>query len=325
MLPSAIIIAAAMLSIAIIYKTGSSKETVLSKSKVALQEIVTGNDNGIENTGVAVSLEEETVAPSAGVELPIVWGDLGLELIRAGAIDEIKWRSLYESRGMFSGEYERLLLGENDRRIKITGDNAGYLLNLFWALGLAQSNPILIQGEMMDKRYGGPQNFASTGGWTIAKGNPMDHYSRHAFFTLTDEQQTLVEKVSENIYRPCCGNSTHFPDCNHGLAMLGMLELMASQGVGEEEMYKAALAVNSYWFPDQYATIARYLGQKGIDWQKVIPKTILGADFSSGQGFAKIAAQVTQPVERNGGGGCGVDDGQPITVPVPRQESGCGV
>ena len=59
----------------------------------------------------------------------------------------------------------------------------------------------------------------------------MNHYSMHRFIVLTPEQQALVEKVSKGIYRPCCGNSVYFPDCNHGMAMLGLLELMASQGV----------------------------------------------------------------------------------------------
>ena len=87
----------------------------------------------------------------------------------------------------------------------------------------------------------------------------MDHYNRHIFFKLTPEQQALVDKVSRGIYRPCCNNSTHFPDCNHGMAMLGFLELMASQGVSEQDMWKAALAVNSYWFPDTYINIATYI------------------------------------------------------------------
>jgi hypothetical protein len=44
---------------------------------------------------------------------------------------------------------------------------------------------------------------------------------------LTAEQQALVEEVAAEIYRPCCNNSTLFPDCNHGMAMLGFLELLA--------------------------------------------------------------------------------------------------
>ena len=39
----------------------------------------------------------------------------------------------------------------------------------------------------------------------------------------------IVEEIAGNIYRPCCGNSTAFPDCNHGMAMLGLIELMVSQ------------------------------------------------------------------------------------------------
>ena len=98
---------------------------------------------------------------------------------------------------------------------------------------------------MTDKQFGGADKFASTGGWSLSKGNAMDHYSRHNFVVLTQAQAELVERVSKNIYRPCCNNSTYFPDCNHGMAMLGLLELMASQNISEGQMYKIALSVNS--------------------------------------------------------------------------------
>ena len=106
----------------------------------------------------------------------------------------------------------------------------------------------------------------------MAQGNTMNHYSKHEFISLTPEQQQLVEQVSWNIYRPCCGNPTYFPDCNHGMAMLGLLELMASQGVNEEDMYKAALAVNSYWFPETYINLAKYFESQGTPWKKLTPK-----------------------------------------------------
>ena len=179
---------------------------------------------------------------------------------------------------------------------------------------------------MKDSRYGSAGNFASTGGWTLSVGNAMDHYSRHPFMILTKEQQELVENVSKNIYRPCCGNSTYFPDCNHGMAMLGLLELMASQGVGEEEIYKVALAVNSYWFPDNYLTIAKYMESKGVDWKKVNPKEILGKDYSSSSGFAKVLQQVPQQSSGGGGGGCGVDAGVSVAPAASqRQQPGCGI
>src|SRR3989344_3841345 len=214
-IPLSIVMAGAMLSIAFIYKVENNP----AQTQVA-------NNTSFENRTRQISADEEVVLPSGGVALPVIWGDLGSKLVSVGAIDADKFRALYDQREAFSYEYKNLLFGKTDGKLKITNENAGYLLNLFWALGLASKNPILESGEMTNPAYGGAGNFASTGGWTIAQGNAMNHYSRHKFFDLTPEQQALVDKVSRGIYRPCCGNSTHFPDCNHGMAMLGLLELM---------------------------------------------------------------------------------------------------
>ncbi|OHA88955.1 MAG: hypothetical protein A3C70_00385 [Candidatus Zambryskibacteria bacterium RIFCSPHIGHO2_02_FULL_43_14] len=305
LIPLAIIIAGTMLSGAIFYGPQDSPNKTAA----------------VQNA--YVSALEEAVLPRAHVVLPVTWGDLGSKLVSVGAIDGEKFRALYQGRGQFTDEYENLLSGTDNGKLTLTEDNAGYLLNLFWALGLASKNKILEQGEMTDPKYGGAGNFASTGGWTIAEGNAMDHYSRHIFFDLTAEQQVLVDKVSRGIYRPCCGNSTHFPDCNHGMAMLGLLELMASQGVSEQEMWKTALAVNSYWFPDTYLTIASYMKGKGVEWKDVDPQEMLGMNYSSAQGYAKIAAQVTEPQQQRSGSGCGVSTGE--TVAPQRQQGGCGI
>ena len=241
------------------------------------------------------------VAPEAGVELPVVWGDTGKRLVEAGVIDREKWLELYSS---LSEEEKRLLDGNSPEKLRITRENAEYLLNLLWAFGLANKNSILEEGEMSDPAYGGAGGFASTGGWTLAKGSAMDHYSMHTFVTQTPEQQELVEKVSKNIYRPCCDNPTHFPDCNHGMAMLGLLELMASQGASESEMWEAALAVNSFWFPDTYLTIATYKLQRGTLWKDVDPREVLGRDYSSASGYARVASEVQS--QGGQGSSCGV-------------------
>lgn len=310
-LPVSIVIAAVILAGAWIYKEGPVRAEQ-------------GETNLITAAPTPpISKLEEAVLPAEGAVLPVRWGDLGVKLASVGAIDEERFKALYDERGQFTEEYKNLLVGNTTGQLKITKDNAGYLLNLFWALGLASKNQILDSGEMTNPRYGGAQNFASTAGWTMAKGNPMDHYSRHKFFNLTPEQQALVDKVSKGIYRPCCGNSVHFPDCNHGMAMLGLLELMASQGVSEEEMWKTALAVNSYWFPDTYLTIAAYKKSKGVDWKDVDPEEVLGASYSSAQGYARIASQVIQPARGGGGGGCGVDTGEAVSS--QREQGGCGI
>lgn len=252
-------------------------------------------------------LLEKEVLPAAGVVLPVNWRDLGKRLVDNGVIDRKKFEETYQVRGGLTEEAKKLLKESNNGSLKMTTENSGLLLNLLWAFGLANKNTILEEGPMQDPQYGGAGNFASTGGWSLAQGKAMDHYAKYQLVTLNAEQQSLVERAAKNIYRPCCGNSTYFPDCNHGMAMLGLLELLAAQNVSEKEMYRLALAVNSYWFPDTYLTIAKYLQKQGKPWANVNPQEILGANFSSGQGYQRIMKE-TQPVQPagNGGGGCGV-------------------
>lgn len=250
---------------------------------------------------------EEIILPPEGIVLPARWGDLGIRLINSGVIDKNKLESLYSARGGLGAEEISLLENAGNGNLKITRENANFLLNILWALGLGNKNEILEKGPMVDPRYGGAGppagGFASTGGWTLVQGNAMAHYSRHGLISLVSEQQQLVERVSRNIYRPCCDNPAYFPDCNHGMAMLGLLELMASQGVSEKEMYKIALQVNAYWFPDTYLTIARFLEKKGIRWHNVKPEKIVGYEFSSASGFQKILAQI-EPSGGGNEGGC---------------------
>ncbi|MBI5405513.1 hypothetical protein HY972_00535 [Candidatus Kaiserbacteria bacterium] len=237
------------------------------------------------------------------VVLPLAWGDLGAQMVAAGVIDRAKFEALYAGRGGLSENERRLLLGNSAGRLVVTQENAGFVLNLLWALGLGNKNSILEKGQMADPRYGGADRFASTGGWTLAKGDAMKHYSAHTFIALTAEQQTLVERISGNIYRPCCDNPAVFPDCNHGMAMLGLLELMASQGATEEQMYTAALEMNRFWFTGQYALIDQYLESKGRVSGEVSPKEILGKEYSSASGFARVARSVKGTPQ--GGGSCG--------------------
>jgi hypothetical protein len=250
------------------------------------------------------SLQAEIV-PTEGVEIPIEWGDLGKQMVASGVIDADKFRQLFG--GQLPADQEAMLAGTWDQPVKINQQNSRFILDLFWALGLGNKNSILTEGEMVDEQYGGAGNFASTGGWSLAKGDAMDHYSKYSFITLTSEQQKLVEETSKNIYRPCCGNSTHFPDCNHGMAMLGLLELMASQGATEQQMYDTALAVNSVWFPQTYLDLATYFEEQGQEWDQVDSKLALGQQYSSGQGYKATRAKIKSlPQVQSGGGGCGV-------------------
>lgn len=291
LLSASIVLAAALLAGAWIYT-------------ISLQTQTNQSPPSTENAAQIAKLQEQ-ILPAEGITIPFNWGDLGQKLTEAGVIDKEKFNKLYARRGGLA-EYEKgLLEGKNNGELLISPQNAGFILNLLWAFGLANQSPILEKGPMADSRYGGAGNFASTGGWSLAQGTAMDHYSRHNFVQLTNSQAALVEKVAKNIYRPCCNNPAYFPDCNHGMAMLGLLELLAASGADEAQIYKTALQVNAYWFPQVYLSIGRYLESKNLSWSSADPKGLLSANFSSASGYRQIL-QAIEPIRQPGGGSCGV-------------------
>lgn len=252
------------------------------------------------------------INPAAGVEINAKYGDIGPKMVDMGVIDLEKFKSLYQQAGKpLTPEQEEILTRGLDAKIKITQDNSYFLLNFFWAFGLGNKTKILTEGDMVKYGQGQVGNFASTGGWTLAKGDAVDYYSKRALVPLTAEQEDLVNRVASNIFRPCCGNSTAFPDCNHGMALLGILELMASSGATEDEMYEASKYINAFWFPSNYLDVALYFKNKeGKDYKDADARTLLGKDISSAQGMQTVKrwlieqGVVAQPPK--GGGGCGV-------------------
>jgi len=258
-------------------------------------------DTGLSGDGAG---QRQTAAlPLAPVTLPVVLGDIGARLVSVGVIDKAKFEELYRARGGLSEEEKRFLYGENPEKLVLTSSNASFLLNLFWALGLGQKSSVLENGPISDPRYGGAGGFASTGGWTVGRGDVMSHFSKHRFFALTGDQEALVAKVAKGVFRPCCNNSAYFPDCNHGMAMLGLLELAASQGASEEELWKTALAANRFWFPDAYQTIENTLRLAGRDPAAVPPKELVGAAFVSASGYRRIIEEGAGSAGTGGGGG----------------------
>ena len=252
------------------------------------------------------------INPKEGYEINATYGDLGPKMIKMGVIDLEKFKSVYDRAGQpLTQEQLEILTKGSNKKIKIDSQNAYFLLNFFWAAGLANRSRILTEGEIT--KYGKNQlgYFASTGGWTLAKGNAMDYYAKERLIPLTPQQEALVERVASNIYRPCCNNSTAFPDCNHGMALLGVLQLMAANGASEKEMYEAAKYFNAFWFPQSYYDLALYFKAKeGKEFKDVDPKVLLSRDYSSVSGWqsAKRWLQQNGVVKQapRTGGGCGV-------------------
>lgn len=264
------------------------------------------NSTSIDTTQkLDVSTLSKKVIPEAGYTVDIRWGDTGKRLVAAGGIDLEKYRQNYSDV-----EYQELLTylteGKN-QGITINRQNAYFWVNTLWALGLTQKSDVLTDGVMGTEYKDRIGSFASTGGWTLGSKDAVELFSSSEIIPLTQAQQDLVEKVSANIYRPCCGNPTSFPDCNHGMAILGLLELMASQGASEAQMYEASLAFNSYWFTTTYVDLAYYFEtEKSLQWNEVDPKLALSAEFSSAPGYANIKDQIGNiPGSEQVGASCG--------------------
>lgn len=232
------------------------------------------------------------VLPADGYRSKVALGESVVRLVRAGVIDRGKFAALYAQRGGVTGNLADLLARPSPGPIRLTRQNAGLYVNLLWPIGLAnrmaanQTSPL--NGEQRHR-------FASTGGWTLGKhASGGNHFNTLSIVALSAAQEALVVRVAHNSFRPCCNNSTFFQDCNHGSALLGLLALGASQGLGETDLYREALAFNAFWFPDNYVhTALAFKVVKGVEWRDVDARTVMSAAFSSANGWrANIAREL---------------------------------
>ncbi len=249
-----------------------------------------GQDETAELEQKELSVLYEQVNPKDGYALPVSYGDFGPRLIESGVIDYDAFAAIYQNSGNpLSAEQIEILKSGSDKEIIINAENAHFLLNFFWAIGLANENSILTEGPMVQYSNGQVERFASTGGWSLASKPIKDLYASMDLIPLTAEQQKLVEEVATSIYRPCCDNHTLFPDCNHGMAMLGVLELMASKGANADQMYETAKYINAYWFPQQTLETAIYLQlNEGVDFAGADAKLVVGNQLSSASGASMV-------------------------------------
>lgn len=254
---------------------------------VLLALMFTGVPGAAAGAGTNAALLNEVTAkvlPPKGYQSKIHLGDSMVRLVQRGVIDRGKFEAIYRSRGGLPKELKSVLNEPSARPILITRENARYYVTLLWPLGLANymsaNRKSPINGKTLFR-------YASTAGWTLGgEPNGGAYFNRFRIVELTAEQEALVEKIARHSYRPCCDNSTFYQDCNHGSALLGLLELGAAQGLTEDELWREALAFNAFWFPQNYVHTALYFKVvKNTDWESVNPGTALGKDFSSGSGW----------------------------------------
>lgn len=223
------------------------------------------------------------VTPSAGINTGISFGDSIPKLIAGGALDPAKLRSL---SGGLPDWVERLLVAPSTMPILFSQETALYLVNLLWPLGLSTRAAFNEKSPINTLRL---PSFASTGGWILGREkNGYIYFNKIDAMKMTGRQKAMVLDTATKSFRPCCDNSTLFQDCNHGSALLGLMELAASQGATPDRLYQIALAANSYWFSEEYSKTALYFWHfQNRSWGEIAPQLILGRDFSSLSGWKK--------------------------------------
>lgn len=253
----------------------------------------------------------EQVIPDKGIRTSISFGDAIQKVIAAGALDPEKLRANTRPGAGFPDWVERALSGPSMESIAFSLNTAPFLLNLLWPLGLSTKTEFNQTSPINSVQL---PSFASTGGWTLGRApNGAAYFNNVESLHLTDDQEKTVLNIAKSVFRPCCDNSTFFQDCNHGSAMLGLIELAASEGATVDELYRIALAANSYWFPDHYTKTALYMALfEGRRWRDVDPQLILGPRFSTLSGWQSNVltplrrADYLSATGRMGQGACGV-------------------
>lgn len=253
----------------------------------------------------------DQVIPPDGIRTTVTFGSSVQELIAAGAIDPEKLRAAYGSKPGMPGWLAKLIVAPSSEPIILSMDTAPHLLNLLWPLGLSTRTRLNEKSPLNTKEL---PSFASTGGWTLGRQpNGAAYFNKVASVSLTDKQEEKVQEVAMATFRPCCDNSTFFQDCNHGSALLGLIELGAAQGMTSAQLYRLSLDANTLWFPNQYVKTALYFALfEGREWNSVDPRLILGRPFSTLSGWQQNVnapiqlANFLPPTARMTQAGCGI-------------------
>lgn len=248
--------------------------TVFGKS--AQTDVNSSGTTLVMDDGEKINMDDiiELVTPKAGFKTDVRWNGVVKKMVEAGVLDPDKLESILTKRYKqeMKSEWRAVLAGQ-DAKLSIDSDNAVFMMYVLWAFAKHNENEILSNSPFV-------KSFAN---YDIGVGR--SGYGDTPLLSLTSDQQALVRRVAENAYRPCCGNSTAAPDCSHGYSALGLVQLMASQGFSEEEIFVTFIQFNSFWFPETYIKNALYFKiTEGKDWSNVSKKLVAGAKYSTLKG-----------------------------------------
>jgi hypothetical protein len=259
--------------------------------------------------GMPLRSAVNAIQPSKSVSTGLDISKPVVKMMEAGVIDPVKFMDVHKNRGPVP-EWVSNVLDGNPEELVLSVENAPFNLNLLWPLGIATkavfNDKSPLNGDSLAR-------YASTAGWTLGlKDNGAAYFNKIETLTLSSEQSSLVYRLAENIFRPCCGNSTFYQDCNHGSAMLGLLELAASNGQSSADIMNLAKVANGLWYPKEYIETALFFDTvKGVSWEKASADLVLSSEFSSIAGWQENvhAALLNQGVLVRPQGGDGDGNG----------------
>ncbi len=248
-----------------------------------LVPLVSGSE--ASNSGV-VDIDKITskVLPDEGFTINAVWKDNINKMVNEGVLDPEKLEEIITKRygQEMKPEWKNLLEAEySGEKIKIDAENSVFVMYLLWTFAKHNDVPIVHNSR-----------FASSfKNYDIGVGKAG--YGDVKLLELKPGQLQVADNVAQNSYRPCCGQSTANLDCSHGYAALGLIELMASQGYSEEEIFDAFIKFNSFWFPSTYIQNAVYFEvTQGLSWEDVDKEIVAGEDYSSLSGAYNVKKEL---------------------------------
>lgn len=266
---------------------GNKKNQTITTDKTT---VVNNPFNNTNPEKISISEIKNEVLPDKNIILPAKWGYSVKKLVDSGSLNISFLTKILRQNGYpMTTEELKILNGTSQENITINATDSPFLLYVLWDIGINNNNTIIREGPIT--QYGNISDFASTGGY-----GPLGKLDvgGSKIVNLAPKEQEITDYVALNSYRPCCNNPTMMPDCNHGAAALGLIELMASQGNNATAIFKAVEEFNSFQFRQQYVEIAIYLKSEGLDFDAVPASQVVGSDFSSAAGFANVHGYINE-------------------------------
>ncbi len=278
-----------------------------------IKNMTSSNTNGstqIQNSNtINLTILSGQISPKTGYTLPFKWGNSIKVLVQTGALNVSNLTIILNSSGQpITFTEKEILNGTYNGYIQFNSTNTEFVQIVLWALGINNNNTIINEGPIINSSaqisneirnnstnstlrqqatpyFVASHYFASTGGYgpigKLQLGGIND-------VILSQPQQIIADYTATNSYRPCCDNPTAFPDCNHGAAALGLIELLASQGATQSQIFDALRYFYQYQFPQQYTEIAAYFYLQGKNYSQINSSEVMGYNFSSFSGYYSV-------------------------------------